>query len=94
LIEATLKSFDENDIAYCAIATDGSNHDELKVFPVLVQYFDWKNGGIQSKMIEFTNKLNETADTIAEYVQDTLKSGLSKRLWHSQGTTAIQCLKE
>ena len=54
-IEATLKNFDENDVAYCAIATDGSTHDELKLFSVLVQYFDWKNGGIQFEMIELTN---------------------------------------
>jgi len=66
-----LTSFEENDFEFCAIATDGSSHDALRLFPVLVQKFDSKDGGIQSKMIKFTNKPNETADTIAEYVQDT-----------------------
>ena len=28
---------------------------------------------LQSKLIEFTNKANETADTIATYVKDTLE---------------------
>ena len=79
-IDSALKSFEENDIAYCAVATDGSNHDGSKLFPVLVQYFDWKNGGIQSKLIEFKNRHNETADTIAGYVKETLeKSGLSEK---------------
>ena len=76
-IKSALKSFEKNDIAYCAVATDGSSHDGLKLFPVLVQYFDWKNSGIQSRLIEFKNRHNETADTIAGSVKETLeKSGL------------------
>ena len=39
-IDAVLKSFEENDIAYLSIATDGSNHNELEVFPTIIQYFD------------------------------------------------------
>ena len=31
-IDAVLKSFGENDIAYFGVATDGSNHNELKLF--------------------------------------------------------------
>ena len=38
----------KNDIAYCVIATDGSNHDELKLFPVIIQYFDRKNGDLRA----------------------------------------------
>ena len=75
-----MKSFEENDIAYCAVSIDGSSYDGLKLFLVLAQYFVWKNGGIQSKLIDFKSKPNETADTIAGYVRDTLeKSGLSKK---------------
>ena len=71
-IDAILKSY-ENDIAYFGVATDGTNHNELKLFPIIIQYFDWRKGGLQSKLIEFTNKANETADTIATYVKDTLE---------------------
>ena len=39
-IDAVLKSFEENDIAYFGVATDGSNHNELKLFPIIIQYFD------------------------------------------------------
>ena len=38
-IDAVLKSF-ENDIAYFGVATDGSNHYKLKLFPITIQYFD------------------------------------------------------
>ena len=73
-IDAVLKSFEENDIAYFRVATDGSNYNELKLFPTIIQYFDWRKGSLQSKSIEFTNKANETVDTIATYVKDTLEN--------------------
>ena len=72
-INAVLKSFEENDIAYFGVATDDSNHNKLKLFPIITQYFDWRKGGLQSKLIEFTNKANETADTNATYVRDNLE---------------------
>ena len=72
-IDAVLKSFEEYDIAYFGVTTDSSNHNELKLFPIIIQYFDWRKGGLQSKLIEFINKANETADTIATYVKDTLE---------------------
>ena len=88
-IDAVLKSFEENDIAYFGVATDGSNHNELKLFFIIIQYFDWRKGGLQLKLIEFTNKANEAADTIAAYVKDTLE----KRV-HLQATIAILCLED
>ena len=33
--DAVLKSFEENDIAYFGVTTNGSNHNELKLFPIL-----------------------------------------------------------
>ena len=35
-IDVVLKSFQENDIAYFGVATDGSNHNELKLFPIII----------------------------------------------------------
>ena len=73
-IDAVLKSFEKHDIVYYfGVAPDGSNHKELKLFPTIIQYFNWRKGGLQSKLIEFTNKAKETADTIATYVKDTLE---------------------
>ena len=71
-IDTVLKSFEEIRIAYFGIATDGSNHNELKLSPISIQYFDWRKGGLQSKLIEFTNYANEIADTIATYVKDCI----------------------
>ena len=45
-IDAVLKSFEEHDIAYFGVATDSSNHDELKLFPIIIQHFDWRKGKV------------------------------------------------
>uniref|UniRef100_A0A8B9KYY9 DUF4371 domain-containing protein n=1 Tax=Astyanax mexicanus TaxID=7994 RepID=A0A8B9KYY9_ASTMX len=60
-------------ISYCGVSTDGSNHGAVKLFPLLIQYYDWKNGGVQSKLIEIKSPPNESADTIAQYIKDTLQ---------------------
>lgn len=45
--------------------------------------------------MEFKSTPSETADTIANYVKETLeKNGLAESVWHSQVTTATQCLKD
>ena len=36
LSDAELKSFEENVIAYFGVATDGSNHNDLKLFPIII----------------------------------------------------------
>lgn len=38
-------------ISHCGISVDGSNHKYIKLFPILIQYFDWK-GGMKIKIIE------------------------------------------
>lgn len=79
-LDVALKTLKENEIAYYGIATDGSNHVALKLFPVIIQFFYWKNGGLQSKLIEVKKPLIETADTIGKYVKETLdKSGLTEK---------------
>ena len=72
-INAVLKSFEENNIAYFGVAIDGSNHTEPKSFLIIIQNFDRRKSGLLSKLIEFTNKASETADTIATYVKHTLE---------------------
>lgn len=54
------------------VATDGSNHGATKLFPILVQYFDYKKGGIQTKVIELKNVPNETSETISSLIADVL----------------------
>ena len=41
-VDAVLKSFEKHNIAIVCfgVATDGSNHNELKLLPIIIQYFD------------------------------------------------------
>ena len=41
--------FEENDIDFCGVATDGSNHGSVKLFPVVIQHSNWKNDGLMFK---------------------------------------------
>jgi hypothetical protein len=43
------------------------------VLIVVIQYFDWKNGGLQSKLIEMQQQSNESAETVAQYMKGNLK---------------------
>jgi len=44
------------------------------VFPVVIQYSDWKHGGLQSKSIAVQQQLNEAAEIIAQYIEGTLEN--------------------
>ena len=61
-----------SNVRYCGVATDGSNHGSVKLFPILIQYFDWKNGGLQSKLIDVHSVSDETAVTISECIKTSL----------------------
>jgi hypothetical protein len=53
------------DIPFCEVAKDASNHLALKIFPLLIQYFDLEKGGLQTKLLDIQSKPNEIAQTIA-----------------------------
>jgi hypothetical protein len=40
------------------VSTDASNHGAVKIFPILIQYFDYVNGGLQIKLLEIESKPN------------------------------------
>jgi hypothetical protein len=63
-IENTMQVFKNNIVPYCGVATDASSRNGVKVFPVVIQYFDWKNGGLQSELIEVQQQLNGTETLI------------------------------
>nr|XP_057944009.1 uncharacterized protein LOC131138794 [Doryrhamphus excisus] len=63
-------------IPYCGVSADWGDHGAGRISPVLVQYFDWKNGGMQSKLIEVSNdpSIRETlerSDILAKCVAFT-----------------------
>ena len=62
------------------------------MFPVTIQYFDWKNGGLQSKLIEVRNTPNETDDMIVQYVKETVfKSVLFFGVSLSRLSSFLEC---
>jgi hypothetical protein len=46
----------------------------VKVFPVVVQYFDWKIGGLQSKSTEVLQQANGAEQTVAKYINGALEN--------------------
>jgi hypothetical protein len=48
-------------IHFCGVMTDASNHLVLKIFPVLIQYFDREKCILQIKLLDVHSKPNETA---------------------------------
>ena len=63
------------------VATDSSNnHQSTKFLSIVVQYFDWKHGGLQSKLLEVKSTTNETSITIANELKETMtKMGLFEK---------------
>ena len=71
-VQYALNDIQEHGVMYLGVATDGSNHQSIKLFPIVIQYFDWINGGLQSKLLEVRSTTNETFLTIANEVKETL----------------------
>ncbi|XP_045783692.1 uncharacterized protein LOC123879843 [Maniola jurtina] len=76
-------------IRYLSVSTDSSNHGAIKLFPVLIQYFNPEKGGIQVKLLELQALPNETAETISTYIHTILtdKNLLDKLIAFSADNT-------
>ena len=72
-VQCVLNDIEKHEIMYLGVPTDGSNHKSTKLFLIVIQYFDWKNGGMQSKLLDVRSLKDETSLTIANEVQETLK---------------------
>ena len=72
-VQCVLNDIEKHKIMYLGVSTDGSNHKSTKLFPIVIQYFDWKNGGMQSKLLDVRSLKDETSLTIAHEVKETLK---------------------
>lgn len=60
-------------ISCFGVSTDASNHGNIKMFPIVIQYFDYKLGGLKTKVIELKSTPNETSETVAQYITETLQ---------------------
>lgn len=55
---------------YVSISTDASNHGHIKLFPIVVQFFDYIENGIQVRMLDLIETTNEKADTVAKALEN------------------------
>ncbi|XP_047999563.1 uncharacterized protein LOC125236694 [Leguminivora glycinivorella] len=69
-LESVLESLRSPDIFYC-VQTDASNKKNIKLFPLVVQYFDSENG-VQNKLIDFYENANESADGMFQAINNSL----------------------
>jgi len=72
-LKEVLKVINDNNISYIGVCADGSNHGAMKIFPILIQYFD-KHFGIKHNLIELKSLTNETSETICNLLIETLES--------------------
>ena len=63
-VQCVLNDIEKHEIMYLGVSTDLSNHKSTKLFPIAIQYFDWKNGGMQSKLLDVRSLKDETSLTI------------------------------
>ena len=64
-----------------SISTDANNHGNLKMFPLVVQYFDHTAGGIQVRLLDLKETNNEKSETVSNLIVDVLtQHGLEKKL--------------
>lgn len=63
---------DLKNIPFFSIGTDSSNHGSLKMFPLIVQFFDPDKGGIVVRLLNVKETKNETSETIATMITEEL----------------------
>lgn len=61
-------------ISCISVATDASNHGADKLFPIMIQYFNWTGNGIETKLLDLQTLPNETSLSIANLVYETLNT--------------------
>lgn len=65
---------------FISVVTDASNHGASKLFPLLIQYFDYSKS-IQTKLINLEALPSETSDEIFGYIKNSLeKLGLLEKV--------------
>ena len=58
---------------FISIMTDASNHKDVKIFPLLVRYFN-PTEGIQVKMLDLKSLPGETSETTATFLSECLEN--------------------
>ncbi|XP_026547991.1 uncharacterized protein LOC113429697, partial [Notechis scutatus] len=63
---------EEHGIPFCGVAIDDRSHRAVKMVPVLIQYYDYRNGGLKTKLLDLQETATETD------VSDSLVKALKK----------------
>lgn len=58
---------------FVSIYTDASNHGSMKIFPVLVRYFN-PTGGVYVKILDVSSKGGETSTIIGDLLKKSSRS--------------------
>lgn len=58
-VETAINDLNNQDVFFC-FQTDASNKNNIKLFPLVVQYFS-VNNGLQNKLLDFYENSNESA---------------------------------
>lgn len=70
-LQNVIDAVNTDNLFYC-LQTDASNKKNIKLFPLVIQYFTAKNG-IENKLIDFYENSNESADGMFEAIQKSLE---------------------
>jgi hypothetical protein len=54
-------------IKYCRLATDASNHIDLKIVPIIVRYFI-PDKGVATEILKFSSLPGETSDLLVDHI--------------------------
>lgn len=60
-------------VSFLSVSTDASNHGAIKLFPIIIQYFNHYEGGMSFKLLDILTPPNETSDTITELLVSALE---------------------
>ncbi|KAL4721610.1 hypothetical protein ACJJTC_011663 [Scirpophaga incertulas] len=70
-LQNVIEVINTDNLYYC-LQTDASNKKNIKLFPLVIQYFTVKNG-IENKLLDFYENSNESADGMFESIQNSLE---------------------
>lgn len=70
-LQSVIDQLNKDNVFYC-LQTDASNKKNIKLFPLVVQYFTPKNG-IQQKLIDFYENPDESANGMFSAIKNSLE---------------------
>lgn len=70
-LQNVIEDLNKENLFFC-LQTDASNKKNIKLFPLVVQYFTVKNG-VENKLLDFYENSNESADGMFQAIQKSME---------------------